>query len=757
MKLYINGVSYGTQNRTPNANCRSGTGQAIRFFDSTNSTDTGFPAVIDEVAIYNVALSAAQVSANYTTGATPFFSLVASASATASLSARAPTQVPLAGSAAVASGTLILAGARIPLNNSTAAASGSLSVAIPTFQPLTLSASASASGSLSLIAPIRQLFTLSSSAVASGSLSLRPFLRLVASAAASGALSIGYGQFVQAQHAQALVAGTTVVANFNSPVVVGNMIIVGVSWSRASTIASVTDNKGNTYRAIPSALTDDGANYKSQLYYAIATTGGSPFAITATTDTSTTNRQVIIAEYNSLAAPESATSNAGIGTAVSADITTLTPNALIISYVRGTNNVTPGPESVLRDTFSQQILQERAQAVAGSVTVTAVHGSSTFAWGMVGAAFRLTTTVGTPLTAIRLFQERRLSHYKFELARSSDMSRIGELVQARGRSLQLALNKAGAFSCTLPLDDELTDYVGEVETCIVISRDGETIWSGPVWGLTETISASTASLQINAVGWQQILDKRVVRPNWNQGQPITYVDTDAGAIALDLLTRSNLDAIGVGSPQFIFPGTAEITQPRTRTYQPFSSILAALNELTDIESGFDMSVDPDTRELNIYTKIGETKDVVFELPGSVSSVNRTTDSGRIINFITAYSSGGSWSESDIESVSRLGLFEEAQSLSDVLNVNILAAFAAGEILVRSRPLRIITFVPMPESIEQPYWPRVFRDFNIGDTVMLSAHHGRVQFDRQLLRAFTMTVNFPETGGAAVSSFQGMMA
>jgi len=346
-----------------------------------------------------------------------------------------------------------------------------------------------------------------------------------------------------------------------------------------------------------------------------------------------------------------------------------------------------------------------------------------------------------------------LSNYKFELADSYDLSGLGELTQARNRSLQLSLNRAGAFSCTLPLDDGMAEIVEEVRTCVIVSVDGETIWSGPVWNVQEQINNQSATMQIGCVGWLQTLDKRVVRPEWNAGNPIQYDGVDAGEIALDLLTRTNNDAYAAGAPSYVFPGIYDSTQFRYRTYQPWSGILTSLNELTEIESGFDMLVDPVTRELNIYARIGVDSGILFQLPGNVSSVSRQTDSGSITNYITAYSSAARASEADAESLSDYGLFEEAQSLSDVVNSETLTAWAAGEIFVHSRPLPIISFQPQPESPENPNAPRVFRDYNIGDFVRLTARKGRLQLDRQPLRIFSFTVSFPETGGAQVSDFQ----
>jgi hypothetical protein len=166
-----------------------------------------------------------------------------------------------------------------------------------------------------------------------------------------------------------------------------------------------------------------------------------------------------------------------------------------------------------------------------------------------------------------------------------------------------------------------------------------------------------------------------------------------------------------------------------------------------------MQVDPVTRELNIYNRIGEDRNIYFQLPGDVSSVSKQTDSGSIINSMTAYSTSGFAAEADFDSIMDIGLFEEAQSLSDVIDSGILVAYAAAEVAIKARPLPIITFQPLPESPERPNAPRVFRDWNIGDLVHLSARHGRLQLDRQLLRVFSFSVSFPDTGGANVSNVQ----
>jgi hypothetical protein len=67
MRLYVNGVSQGAPSRTPNANTRSGTGQALDFF-AESSTQPAFNGVIDEVALYSTALTQQQVLDHYNAG-----------------------------------------------------------------------------------------------------------------------------------------------------------------------------------------------------------------------------------------------------------------------------------------------------------------------------------------------------------------------------------------------------------------------------------------------------------------------------------------------------------------------------------------------------------------------------------------------------------------------------------------------------------------------------------------------------------------
>lgn len=327
-----------------------------------------------------------------------------------------------------------------------------------------------------------------------------------------------------------------------------------------------------------------------------------------------------------------------------------------------------------------------------------------------------------------------MSGYTFELARSSDLAKIGELGQARVKSLVISLDRAGSFEFDFDLAHEFAPYILEVETCVLVKRYGEIEWSGPVWTVAE---ATPDSMHVGCVGWLQTLEKRVTKPAW--GTPLSYTATDAGVIALDLLTKSNADG---GDINYVFPGTSVTSQSRTRVYQPYSKVLDEIIALSDLESGYDLVVDPATRRLNIYSQYGGSQEeAYFEYGANADNVSRTCDASKMANRIIVYSAVGAAQADDTDSQSRYGVFEEAIALSDVRDTTILGAYANAELAYRSVPLRFHNFSPRSGSNV----PVLFEDFNVGDTCYVTAHRGRIQIAKQAVRIFSATVTWPDDG------------
>lgn len=347
-----------------------------------------------------------------------------------------------------------------------------------------------------------------------------------------------------------------------------------------------------------------------------------------------------------------------------------------------------------------------------------------------------------------------MTAFTFELAVSEDLTRLGQFTQVRDRSLKPALNKAWAFHGRIPMSDRLGQQIEDAATCVLIKMHDppnpvQTIWSGPVWSTVK--SRPTKMLEFDCVGWLQTNEKKITKPWWvSPAGALSYVNIDAGVIALDLQQRINADT--PGTPNFVVPGTVQTTQPRTRTYQPWSNILTEQAALSEIEDGFDLAVDPVTRELNIYSFFGAPRPKLgFELGKNVTSVTTNTDVSKMCNRMIAYSTIGYAVAEDQVSQQRFGVFEEAVSLSDVVDITILQAYANEEVAVRSTPLAMHNFLTR-QSTSAGKDPLIFRDFNIGDIGKL-----RVVDDldpiAQAVRLFGATVNFNPNGSVTLADIQ----
>src|SRR6185436_10101730 len=124
------------------------------------------------------------------------------------------------------------------------------------------------------------------------------------------------------------------------------------------------------------------------------------------------------------------------------------------------------------------------------------------------------------------------------------MSNIGELTQARGRQLQLALNRPGAASFTIPLDDELGNGIWPITHAVKAYRKGsddlwQHVWSGMVWTIEEDISGNR--LSVNVVGWLQWLEKRILRRDkaYTGNNPATTAPWTDAEILYDILVDAN--------------------------------------------------------------------------------------------------------------------------------------------------------------------------------------------------------------------------
>lgn len=381
------------------------------------------------------------------------------------------------------------------------------------------------------------------------------------------------------------------------------------------------------------------------------------------------------------------------------------------------------------------------------------------------------------------------AQYKFELADSGTFRNIGELDQARGRNLKLTHNKAGAAGFNIPMNDDLGFQIYPIKHMIKVKRKGsngvwDTLWSGPVWTVDDDVPGN--KINVTAVGWLQMLEKRILRADTNHflipdadiifdflnkanQNPITYDPYFPGGYAYDVIP-------GGPSPSLLTVGSkiGPTFQQRTINYTRGVQMLSEIARLCDVESGCDIWVDPSRweRPLHCYTRrMNDRTKVQFGYntgAGNLSGFGRNFDPTTIVNFM--FAAGAAIVTPAVadtrtftnpttnppklgeNSQKSYGLFEETATLSDVTDPGVLSTYAGGEVLIRSVPRVTYSLSPFPWTQETDHIPEPFIDYTVGDKVYFSAKSDpneqgqrRIDIRRQAVRIFEMNVNIDDNG------------
>jgi hypothetical protein len=332
-------------------------------------------------------------------------------------------------------------------------------------------------------------------------------------------------------------------------------------------------------------------------------------------------------------------------------------------------------------------------------------------------------------------------------------NRIHELTLARNRQFEINLLGAGSATFTYPLSHSYADDIRELETCIIVTRDVRGVWSGPVSQVEEDLANN--SMTVSAVGWWEELDTRFVEPGQEDSLRFTTTATNSTTIAFALLNAANTqtDSTGTVRPTKIGAGRADVSQSRMREYKVNDQISQSIRDLATVENGFDYEINPISRRLDIYYPRKGTLRSDINLgynwgPSNVSNVRISTDATAIRNRHKATTTYQTAIAEDRESIIRYGMRTELSSLGDTPDL-VAGAYANGEVAYKEQPRKVLTVTMRPGSAS----PELFRDFEIGDTLYLSARGGRNPINKQPVRTFGASVSIDENGVATISNLK----
>lgn len=384
-------------------------------------------------------------------------------------------------------------------------------------------------------------------------------------------------------------------------------------------------------------------------------------------------------------------------------------------------------------------------------------------------------------------QKRRRTKWEYILCDALDpnLKKIGLITEARSRKLDIVHNRPGSCGFTVPLNGRWAPQIKKHSTAVKVKRNGVTIWSGPVF--TRSMDAASNTMEVGCLGWLEELYARLIRPGqetsliFNSAQ----VGSEAYNIIYKLLEAANKQRTGVPQPITIInpDGThGDPTKPLRPTriiqgdatltdlvnfpawpkfsvnHQKWAVIGNSIQAVSDVENGVDLWIDPDTRELHVYyPRRGVIRQAFFgygKIPNNLKNVTRQEDGRRGVQRFNVLGRYGVSVAEDEDAMNALGMMiEEQASLNDVTNGDILLAYAGAEVAVRSHGLitDTISLHPRSDDPRAVRVPALFEDYDVGDFVHVSADKGELQFNKQQMRVYSVSLRIDEQNNEIIDS------
>lgn len=479
--------------------------------------------------------------------------------------------------------------------------------------------------------------------------------------------------------------------------------------------------------------------------------------------------------------PSTVTGAGGIASSETAGSPAVVPGPVVVLGVGGiasdeswgSPSVAPGPVSISGAGGIAGLEALGAPSVqAGAVTISSAGGIAS--GETVGLA--LLSGGGTPAGPSTILvwpswtepeAEPLWRHFLFDTRTFED---IGELGTARDRQLTLTLNRSGSGNLSLPLDEDIAYGVEKHRTGIRWVRDDKPVWAGPVYTLSKDLAAN--KLQVGCLGFFEELFRRIVRA----GQERTFVEEPQDFVVYALLEMANsqrdglpqknsdgTNGTGALRPTKVRQGTAhgnpvfpDTSIQLTRGMKIGEQIL----QISNNENGLDLSTDPETGELDLWhPRLGRDTELVLVFGDDMMGENlenlvQQLDGTAMTNRLTVFGDNGSVGMAeDIESMDYWGvMFEDESSVSGLATSEAALQFAGAEVAVLKDP-RITHVVSLLSSSgeEGGPVPKLFDDFNVGDTMLARGERGSAVIHDQKIRLFGATLGIDDNDNEKLSS------
>jgi hypothetical protein len=391
-----------------------------------------------------------------------------------------------------------------------------------------------------------------------------------------------------------------------------------------------------------------------------------------------------------------------------------------------------------------------------------------------------------------------VSKWRFNLRQSKDLSLIGELTDASGKSLTLAHNTPGSANWEYPMNGEYSSVIQPFNTCISaemydwratlamnqLGTPGQVwkwIWSGFVMPVDEDWTGDR--MKIGCVGWAQRLAMRQLK------RDKTWTTSDDGPIFQDLLAEMNLATFPDVSAYAV--PTVAGSSPATPTWMAWGgtvpnegtggatayvartgitltktkdqAVLPLFDELSGIENGADWWVDPKTRLLYVYRKRCTQRNIVVAFkwgPNNLGQFSRNIAADQKANYVIVKGASGLSAMADNKPDQlQNGLIESLTSWTDCNSTEVLLAEAGAQIIMKANGKITYGVTPFyyagdigapPTAVPEPWV-----DYDpIGDEFKLTAiSEKRGNIMLQTVRSYGVTVTIDEENNGTLGQLQ----
>lgn len=320
------------------------------------------------------------------------------------------------------------------------------------------------------------------------------------------------------------------------------------------------------------------------------------------------------------------------------------------------------------------------------------------------------------------------------------------LTEARSRQYTVRLTEPSALSCGLDARHPQADSINELAT------DMHILWTGSggttleldrqrIGSTHDSGTATEHTVDVTAIDYRAVLARRRLYT----GDTVTYTGVDQGEIAWGLVSSTQGNTGGDLGISKAWTGTAPTGVNRDRTFELGDSVGERIQELSEVQGGFDWDVEPSgasALRLNVfYPERGQDRGVVLIPGGLVADWTREFNPADYANAIRM--------------TGETALLAQEREAPD------LAARAEGRWDAAFGDTGLVTQAALNERADwqiaqsqdaAPVWTVTIRQGGwdgpshiwVGDTVRLVVNSGRLATDRTL-RVYEMAFSIGEDG------------